>query len=174
MISSETDETRVYTESAAKNMTDVLQSVIAGGTGSGAKVSGIDTAGKTGTTTSNRDGWFCGYTPYYTTAIWVGRDDNKEMASLSGASYPKSIWTRFMNAIHEGISGDKQLSGSGEADSGESVTTAAIRRKHIFGFIKFRSINDTDDTEHNSRNYSGSDNDNGSYCHYRCCDNSSP
>lgn len=125
VISSETDETRVYTESAAKNMTDVLQSVIAGGTGSGAKVSGIDTAGKTGTTTSNRDGWFCGYTPYYTTAIWVGRDDNKEMASLSGASYPKSIWTRFMNAIHEGVSGDKQLSGSGEADSGESVTTAA-------------------------------------------------
>lgn len=124
VMSSDTEEKTVYTESAAKSMTDILQSVISGGTGVGAKVPNIDTAGKTGTTTSNRDGWFCGYTPYYTTAIWVGRDDNKEMSSLSGASYPKSIWSNFMNAIHEGISGDDKLSGSGKADSGTAVTTA--------------------------------------------------
>ena len=124
-MSSDTEKKTVYTESAAKSMTDMLQSVISGGTGVGAKVPGIDTAGKTGTTSSNRDGWFCGYTPYYTTAIWVGRDDNKEMASLSGASYPKSIWSNFMNAIHKGISGDEELSGSGKADSGTAATTAA-------------------------------------------------
>lgn len=125
IVSSDLDKKTVYSESADQNMTDILQSVISGGTGKGAKVSNIDTAGKTGTTTSNRDGWFCGYTPYYTTAIWVGRDDNKQMAALSGASYPKSIWTNFMNAIHEGISGDKKLSGSGEADGGTTATTTA-------------------------------------------------
>lgn len=123
IVSSDMKKRAVYSESAAKDMTDILQSVISGGTGRGAKVSNIDTAGKTGTTSSNRDGWFCGYTPYYTTAIWVGRDDNKQMAALSGASYPKSIWTTFMNTIHEGLSGDRELSGSGKADGGTTATT---------------------------------------------------
>ena len=39
-------------------------------------------------------------TNYYTTAIWVGRDDYKIMPALSGASYPKTIWSNFMNMIH--------------------------------------------------------------------------
>ena len=99
-MSSSTNKKRVYSTSAAKQMTDVLKSVVTSGTGVGAKVPNVDTAGKTGTTSSNRDGWFCGYTPYYTTAVWVGRDDNKIMPALSGASYPKSIWSNFMNAIH--------------------------------------------------------------------------
>lgn len=100
VMSSSTNKKRVYSTSAAKQMTDVLKSVITSGTGVGAKVPNVDTAGKTGTTSSNRDGWFCGYTPYYTTAVWVGRDDNKIMSALSGASYPKTIWSNFMNAIH--------------------------------------------------------------------------
>ena len=100
VMSSSTNKKRVYSTSAAKQMTDVLKSVVTSGTGVGAKVPNVDTAGKTGTTSSNRDGWFCGYTPYYTTAVWVGRDDNKIMPALSGASYPKSIWSNFMNAIH--------------------------------------------------------------------------
>lgn len=100
VMSSSTNKKRVYSTSAAKQMTDVLKSVITSGTGVGAKVPNVDTAGKTGTTSSNRDGWFCGYTPYYTTAVWVGRDDNKIMSALSGASYPKTIWSNFMNQIH--------------------------------------------------------------------------
>ena len=99
-MSSSTKKRRVYSTSAAKQMTDVLESVVKGGTGVGAKVPNVDTAGKTGTTNDNRDGWFCGYTPYYTTAIWVGRDDYKIMPALSGASYPKTIWSNFMNMIH--------------------------------------------------------------------------
>lgn len=56
-------------------MTDLLQSVVTGGTGSGTQVrngSGVNipTAGKTGTTTDTHDYWFCGYTPYYTCAVW--------------------------------------------------------------------------------------------------------
>ncbi|WP_410075889.1 transglycosylase domain-containing protein [Anaerostipes sp.] len=100
VMSSSTKKRRVYSTSAAKQMTDVLKSVVTGGTGVGAKVPNVDTAGKTGTTNDNRDGWFCGYTPYYTTAIWVGRDDYKIMPALSGASYPKTIWSNFMNMIH--------------------------------------------------------------------------
>ena len=100
VMSSSTKKRRGYSTSAAKQMTDVLESVVKGGTGVGAKVPNVDTAGKTGTTNDNRDGWFCGYTPYYTTAIWVGRDDYKIMPALSGASYPKTIWSNFMNMIH--------------------------------------------------------------------------
>ena len=61
---------------------DVLKSVVTGGTGVGAKVPNVDTAGKTGTTSLNKDGWFCGYTPYYTTAVWVGRDDNLSLIHI--------------------------------------------------------------------------------------------
>ena len=109
VMSSSTNKRRVYSTSAAKQMTDVLKSVVTSGTGVGAKVPNVDTAGKTGTTSSNRDGWFCGYTPYYTTAIWVGRDDNKIMPALSGGSYPKSIWSNFMNAIHSEYSSSSTM-----------------------------------------------------------------
>ena len=112
VMSTASKKRRVYSTSAAKAMTDVLKSVVTGGTGLGAKVPNVDTAGKTGTTSSNRDGWFCGYTPYYTTAVWVGRDDNRIMPALSGASYPKSIWSNFMNAIHSEYSSTGTDSGS--------------------------------------------------------------
>ena len=49
---------------------------------------------------------------YYTTAVWVGRDDNRIMESLSGASYPKSIWSNFMNAIHSEYSSTDSMGGN--------------------------------------------------------------
>lgn len=125
VMSSSTKRKTVYSETAANYMTDVLQSVVKSGTGVGAAVPNVDTAGKTGTTTSNRDGWFCGYTPYYTTAIWVGRDDNKIMPALSGGSYPKSIWSNFMNQIHSEFSSDKRLSGYNSIEEGTQATTQA-------------------------------------------------
>lgn len=132
VMSSSTKKRRVYSTSAAKQMTDVLKSVVTSGTGVGAKVPNVDTAGKTGTTSSNRDGWFCGYTPYYTTAIWVGRDDNKIMPALSGGSYPKSIWSNFMNAIHSEYSSSSTMgenySSYGEGNSqGTTQTTTSTQ-----------------------------------------------
>ena len=127
VMSSSTKKRRVYSTSAAKAMTNVLKSVITSGTGVGAKVPNVDTAGKTGTTSSNRDGWFCGYTPYYTTAIWVGRDDNKIMAALSGASYPKTIWSNFMNAIHSEYSSTTDSSmGEGSYSNYDAGGSSAV------------------------------------------------
>ena len=60
-------------------------------------------AGKTGTTNEKKDGWFVGYTPYYTTGVWVGYDIPKAMNELSGATFPGSIWKQYMNAIHKGL-----------------------------------------------------------------------
>ena len=129
VMSSSTKKRRVYSTNAANAMTDVLKSVVTGGTGVGAKVPNVDTAGKTGTTSLNKDGWFCGYTPYYTTAVWVGRDDNRIMESLSGASYPKSIWSNFMNAIHSEYSSTDSMGGSYTDYQGE--TTQPVSYTHL-------------------------------------------
>ena len=100
---SEQQEKEIYKENAARAMTDILQSVVSGGTAAGLGVANQATAGKTGTTNDNKDGWFCGYTPYYTTAVWVGYDMPKKLPGLYGSSYPGEIWHNFMNSIHNGL-----------------------------------------------------------------------
>ena len=99
----EQTEKEIYKESAAREMTNILESVVTGGTGKGLAVDNQPTAGKTGTTNDNKDGWFCGYTPYYTTAVWVGYDMPRTLPGLSGATYPGEIWKSFMNVIHSGL-----------------------------------------------------------------------
>ena len=56
-----------------------------------------------GAADDKKDGWFVGYTAYYTTAVWVGCDMPKEMEDLSGSTYPLAIWKDFMDTIHEGL-----------------------------------------------------------------------
>ena len=85
-------------------MTDILQGVLTVGTGKGLALSNTASAGKTGTTNDNKDGWFVGYTSYYTTSVWVGYDMPRELPGLSGATYPGRIWYTFMEEIHQ----DKQ------------------------------------------------------------------
>lgn len=96
-------ETVVYKETAARAMTDILQTVITSGTARGLSLGDMPCAGKTGTTNSNYDGWFVGYTPYYTTSVWVGYDQPKAVPGLTGSSYPGSIWHDFMSKIHENL-----------------------------------------------------------------------
>jgi len=73
------------------------------GTGSGAALPGIPCAGKTGTTNDNKDGWFVGYTRYYTTSVWVGCDLPREVEGLGGGTYPAYIWEDYMTKIHHGL-----------------------------------------------------------------------
>ncbi len=96
------EDVKVYEENAARNMTDMLQSVLTDGTARGTSLGDMPAAGKTGTTNDNRDGWFVGYSKYYTTSIWVGYDQPKKVPGLTGSSYPAAIWQDFMVKIHEG------------------------------------------------------------------------
>ena len=96
-------ELEVYKTNAARQMTDILETVMTDGTAKGLKLSDMACAGKTGTTNDNKDGWFVGYTPYYTTSVWVGYDTPKELTGLSGATYPGNIWKVFMTQLHEGL-----------------------------------------------------------------------
>ena len=60
-------------------MTTILQDVVTKGTGRAARVRGLETVGKTGTTNNNVDAWFCGFSPSIQTIVWYGNDDNKPM-----------------------------------------------------------------------------------------------
>ncbi len=103
IVGEDTDSRIIYDSNASRMMTDVLRGVFTSGTGKGLGLSNMAAAGKTGTTDDKKDGWFVGYTPYYTTSVWVGYDLPKTLSSLSGSSYPGTIWHNFMEELHEGL-----------------------------------------------------------------------
>ncbi len=92
------DESRtLVTPWVAAQMTDLLQSVVANGTGRAAAL-GRPTAGKTGTTSSEKDGYFVGFSSGLTTGVWVGRDDNRRLPGLAGGRAPAQAFHDFMAA----------------------------------------------------------------------------
>ena len=92
----EVDETRVLVQPwVAQQMTTLLQGVVDHGTGRAAAL-GRPTAGKTGTTTSNKDGWFIGFSSGITTAVWMGRDDNRALPGLAGGRAPARAFHDYM------------------------------------------------------------------------------
>jgi len=79
----------------AAEMTDLLQSAVMSGTGRAAQI-GRPVAGKTGTTTSNKDGWFIGFSSGLTTGVWMGRDDARTVGGLQGGTAPARAFSDFM------------------------------------------------------------------------------
>ena len=79
----------------AAGITDLLQTAVNTGTGKAAQI-GRPVAGKTGTTSSNKDGWFLGFSSGITTGVWMGRDDNKAVSGLSGGAAPARAFAAFM------------------------------------------------------------------------------
>lgn len=93
---------QVYTTDTAYMITDILKGTMTSpyGTGRGLDLdNGQISAGKTGTTNSNKDTWFCGYTKKYTTAVWVGYDIPRAMPGIYGATYAGRIWKNIMDSI---------------------------------------------------------------------------
>ncbi len=135
IVDDEVKEKKVYQTDAANSMVDIMKGVMIRGTAHGHSLSnGMVSAGKTGTTNDKKDGWFCGFTPYYTTAVWVGYDSPKTVNDLYGSTYPLRIWEAYMNAIHARLEkkdfsfegGDKSASssqrktyGSGSGNKGD-------------------------------------------------------
>jgi len=94
---------RVLPASIAAVVHSMLTGVVQSGTGTSAAISGVDVAGKTGTTTNYADAWFVGWTPQLTTAVWVGypnrlvpMDTQYNGAPVEGGTYPAIIWHNFM------------------------------------------------------------------------------
>ena len=97
--------TSVLPANVADNVTNVLQGVISGGTGTAAQL-GRPAAGKTGTTSSYTNAWFAGYTPTLSAAVWMGNADSqakpmgvvKGVYPVYGGTWPAITWRNFMNA----------------------------------------------------------------------------
>ena len=97
LLESKSESTKVLDEGVAFIMTDMLKSVVSKGIGSPASISGVQSGGKTGTTSSEYDIWFDGFTPSYAAALWIGNDVNMQLTSMSGPA--AALWGKIMNQI---------------------------------------------------------------------------
>lgn len=96
----QTRGTVVFAPEAVSALHRCLVGVVDYGTGAGAKI-GRPAAGKTGTTSENRDTWFAGYTPDLACVVWLGNDDNSRLAkSATGGQLAAPLWARFMRKAH--------------------------------------------------------------------------
>ena len=89
-------QSQVISNPALQELDQLLRAVVTDGTGVHAAIAGRDVAGKTGTTSDNRDAWFCGFTGGLTAVVWVGRDDAGPMQRVMGGGPPTALWREFM------------------------------------------------------------------------------
>ncbi len=104
IVEHEPKERTALNPDAAYKVVEILESVIQDGTGRGAKWYGFTrpAGGKTGTTNDCKDAWFIGFTPQYTTGVWVGLDDRTSIGNKeTGAKAALPIWAQFMKDIHK-------------------------------------------------------------------------
>ena len=138
------DSRKILSEKTVNYMNYCLYNAANNGTGGAAIFNGQTIAGKTGTTSSNRDRWFCGYTSHYTAAVWVGYDQ-PEQINISTANPAAVLWRKVMQPIHSGLSNDALYDGSAFLsvsiclDSGKLATDAC--RRDARGIDRVVSVN---------------------------------
>jgi len=92
----------VLQEKNAWYMNTMLQNVVNSGTGTRAKLdSGVPAAGKTGTTTEDKDRWFVGYTPHFCAGVWFGFDNPKKISLDESTNPALALWKMVMDRVHE-------------------------------------------------------------------------
>ena len=92
---------QAFSTETARTMTYMLNYAATYGTGHESRLSNMPVAGKTGTTSDNKDRWFCGYTPYYTCAVWTGYDTPEKMRFSGNPA--AQIWQKIMEDIHKDL-----------------------------------------------------------------------
>jgi penicillin-binding protein 1A len=114
---------RLLPAGIASTVHDILTTVVQSGTGTAAAISGVDVAGKTGTTTNYGDAWFVGWTPQLTTAVWVGypnklvpMTNDYNGGPVEGGTYPAVIW-------HDFVSQALQILQNEQPQSSQTTTT---------------------------------------------------
>ena len=116
-------ETKVLDPGVAWIMTDVLRSVVTEGIGYPAAISGVPVGGKTGTTDKQFDIWFCGFTPTYSAALWIGNDVNISLSQYSEAA--AYLWGDVMSQI-DGAYGGSYPSAPGNVTSAKIDTKSGL------------------------------------------------
>ena len=104
VIDNTQDAQKILSDRANNYINYCLRSVVTGGTGTAAELSTTAVAGKTGTTSDNRDRWFIGYTAYYTAAVWCGYENPEEIRLTGNYTNPAlRMWRQVMSQIHENV-----------------------------------------------------------------------
>ena len=106
----------VFNTNTCYYMNQMLEKVVTEGTGTNARIEGMEVAGKTGTTDNDYDRWFVGYTPYYTAAVWTGYDRASRIQSISNPAC--DLWQKVM----EQVSRDRESIPFTESMDGEPIT----------------------------------------------------
>lgn len=94
---------RVIDQTRLAMMNSMLAETLLTGTARKAELPGWQAAGKTGTSQEFRDAWFIGYTSRLVAGVWLGNDDNSPTKKASGGNLPVAIWSKFMQAAHQGV-----------------------------------------------------------------------
>ncbi|MEA5146229.1 MAG: penicillin-binding transpeptidase domain-containing protein, partial [Candidatus Limiplasma sp.] len=120
---------QVFRASTAWLVVDMMKDVVSGGTATNAKISGQTVAGKTGTNSDQRGIFFSGMTGWYSSALWIGHDNSKPLASkASGGNSATLLWQSYMAAIHKAknLSNKDILDGDPASYGLTRVTTCAV------------------------------------------------
>ena len=118
---------RVFSESTAYLVVDMLKDAVKSGTGTSAKISGQTVAGKTGTNSDQKGVFFSGMTGYYVSSIWIGHDNYKALSSkTTGSSAAAPLWQAYMKKIHAGLPNQDILGGNPGEYGLTKVTTCAV------------------------------------------------
>ena len=129
VVDNTSDSRKILSDKTVNYMNYCLYNAANHGTGAAALFQGQSIAGKTGTTSNNRDRWFCGYTSHYTAAVWVGYDQ-PEQIHVSTANPAALLWRDVMQPIHKGLPKEGLFNGnvfravSVCLDSGKLATAA--------------------------------------------------
>lgn len=104
LLENKTQTRKVISPETAYIMYDMLKGpVSSGGTGPKANFGNMPVRGKTGTSTNGKDLWFCGLTPYYSAAVWIGNDDNSVINERINSNTTAGVWAAIMQPIHENL-----------------------------------------------------------------------
>lgn len=91
---------QVVSKKVVEQLNQMLQMVVTQGTGKAAALEFTHSVGKTGTSSSYKDAWFVGFTGKYVASVWLGNDDNRPMAEVTGGHGPAPAWKQFMSIVH--------------------------------------------------------------------------
>lgn len=104
VLESKQETRRAFSETTAYIAKDILTEPVKGSSGTAKRcaIKGIDVGAKTGTSNEDKDRWLCGFTNYYTAAVWYGYDDPEQVIA-GGISPATLIWSEAMSKVHEGL-----------------------------------------------------------------------
>ncbi|MDD5863267.1 MAG: transglycosylase domain-containing protein [Firmicutes bacterium] len=152
VVDNKQDSRRILSQKTVDYMNYCLYNAANNGTGGAAIFPGQSIAGKTGTTSSNRDRWFCGYTTHYTAAVWCGYDIPEEIYLTGSTANPAArLWKMVMQPIHDGLPREGLYNGGAFhsvgvcLDSGKKATAACSSDARELERVVYVNVYDGDD-----------------------------